>query len=83
MKIGKEEKETTSNGTDTDINTGADTNTGEAGTGAEEVNTFTIEELEALSEEDLRALYAAEQAKINKVAPPNIGVKTIITNLTK
>ena len=53
------------------------------GPAVEEVTTFTEEELRVLPEADLRALYIAEQGKLSKQVPPNIGLETIITNLIK
>lgn len=94
IKVGKTEKEENlTPAGDNGANTGAgsDTNVGsngdqgnQGGKGAEEATSFTKEELEALSEEDLRALYAAECEKAGKNTPPaNIKVETIIANLTK
>ena len=59
-------------------------NDGEGNEGGAKVTTFTKEELEALEEDALRALYTAECAKAGKNTPPkNIKVATIIANLTK
>lgn len=95
IKVGKKETPNNNLAPADDNNgntgTGSDTNVGsnddennQGATGAEDATTFTKEELEALPEADLRALYAAEQAKAGKGVPPtNIKVETIIANLTK
>lgn len=92
MKVGKVKEEAPAGNEGNEGNAGNDTgnagtdtgNDGNDGTGAKEADTFTEEELRALPEADLRALYAAECEKAGKNTPPaNIKVDTIIANLTK
>lgn len=68
---------------DEDEDEDEDDTTGDDTTGANETSDFTEEELRALPEADLRVLYTAEQTKLGKPTPPNIGVEKIISNLIK